>query len=685
MDLYKKLNLTPVRSEPNVWVSRLMIFSQITLTPIIIRDIRLSRGLNIIWAEEAEDDSQPAEITGHSAGKTTFCRLLRYVLGERTFGTKRAMDLIRRAFPDGYVAAELHIHGLRWAVRRPFGSGRMSYILSKASIEDLLEQRGHSVTQELYSQELGMEGLLAELETGEVVQTGESIQWAHILAWCTRDQEARFQNIYEWRSPRSEAEAPSFRFPKAGPLFVMRTVLGLFLPDELKGEERLAELYREKERLTKVIEEKRREPQFRVNLYDHQLRQTLKSFFPNEFDIASRPFRAGDLFHEDLEQLAAKAIKKTEVEIGDREQDRTTLQMQIDDFGAEIRKHEDELSKLEAFFSVDQAAIREHDVVLSNRDVKRKNVEDVIDNQCPFGNVLIRECSYVQRRQRILQITELQDAREIKMAETGRIEERKRIEEENERLRGTIKGIREEYGKTLKKRDILTTQIREKQEALHNLERVLDELVTWMQRRDQAGEYEEISQLRRKIDAVNSEIIKIESELTDLMQRHEKNRALIGSIFSGTVHSVLSSEDYDGKVSFDDRELSFRVTHGQAMTGEAVETLSVLLADISCLLYSFVVSAAHLPGFLLHDSPREADLGIKIYRSFVRLVSSLQEPFRASDSCPFQYIITTTTPPPPELNTDQFVKLRLSAGQTQGLLLKANIASPYQQNASLLE
>jgi len=42
MDLYK--NLKPVRSEPNVWVSRLAILEHLTPTPVIIRDIALSRG-----------------------------------------------------------------------------------------------------------------------------------------------------------------------------------------------------------------------------------------------------------------------------------------------------------------------------------------------------------------------------------------------------------------------------------------------------------------------------------------------------------------------------------------------------------------------------------------------------------------------------------------------------------------
>lgn len=52
-----------------------------------------------------------------------------------------------------------------------------------------------------------------------------------------------------------------------------------------------------------------------------------------------------------------------------------------------------------------------------------------------------------------------------------------------------------------------------------------------------------------------------------------------------------------------------------------------------------------LPAFLLHDSPREADLGLALYHSLFHLVHELEE----FGSAPlFQYIVTTTTPPPQE-------------------------------------
>ena len=313
-----------------------MILERITPSPVVIRDISLFRGLNIIWAEEAEDDNAKANITGHSAGKTTFCRLFRYVLGERTFGTKAVMNLIRKEFPDGLIAAEIHVRERKFAVARPFASGRKSFIKDEATVEELLEQRGRTVNQESYPKEIGLESVLDELETGQVVQTEEPIRWSHILAWCTRDQEARFQSIHDWRSPRSESDTPSFRFPKAGPLFVMRAVLGLFLPDELKSEERLAELQMDKDRLTKEIEDKRREPQFRVHLHENQLRQRLKSLLPerNRYRFAARGSR--DLFTDGLERLNERARRMLEKSIESGEREHKALQFRIDDLGAEL-------------------------------------------------------------------------------------------------------------------------------------------------------------------------------------------------------------------------------------------------------------------------------------------------------------------------------------------------------------
>jgi len=552
----------------------------------------------------------------------------------------------------------------------------MSYIKEDTTIEELLDQHGRSVTQESYHREIGLESLLDALETGGIVQTGELIQWSHILAWCTRDQEARFQNIHEWRSPRSEAETPSFRFPKAGPLFVMRAALGLFTSDELKDEERLAELQRGKDRLTKEIEEKRREPQFRLNLYNNQLRQHLKSILPHELDIDSRPFQSEELFPEDLKRLTEKACETIEEKIKVSDQGCNALQVQIDDLGADIRRYEKELDELDVLFGLDNAAGREFDADLNKREEHRKKIEEIKDRQCTLGRVLVRDCSYVRNSQRVLKITELQDIHAMRQAEAGRVKEQRLIEEEKKRIRESSEQASGLRKYVLKERSTLLAHVREQRELLRDLGRTRESLEIWTQKLDKSTGSNELDLLRQKLDVVESEIADIENALTKILRLHDNNRELLQSIFSGIVRSVLSYPNYDGEVALDNRELSFRITHGQAMTGEAVETLSVLLADVCCMVYCTLTESAHIPGFLVHDSPREADLGIKIYRNFIRLVASLQEHFDVPDSCPFQYVVTTTTPPPSELNKDLFVKLRLNAARPQELLLRMDITKP---------
>ena len=74
--------------------------------------------------------------TGHAAGKSLFCRLIRYCLGEDTFADPDDTVSIRERFPSGAVGAEVRVRGLTWAVRRSFGSRRDD----RATRADTLDQ-----------------------------------------------------------------------------------------------------------------------------------------------------------------------------------------------------------------------------------------------------------------------------------------------------------------------------------------------------------------------------------------------------------------------------------------------------------------------------------------------------------------------------------------------------------------
>src|SRR5262245_59819835 len=125
------------RTDPAIWIERFLIFEAVEpLT--LIREIPLRRGVNVIWAEEQESSTDaigPTDVVGHSAGKTTLCRLLRYCLGEERFGTEDGQKLIRHNLSNGYVGAHVWLDGKRWAVARPIGAGNRHYAAPDLSVE----------------------------------------------------------------------------------------------------------------------------------------------------------------------------------------------------------------------------------------------------------------------------------------------------------------------------------------------------------------------------------------------------------------------------------------------------------------------------------------------------------------------------------------------------------------------
>ena len=103
-----ELNLCPEagRTQPRLWVRRLVIWSE---PGVALREVRLRPGLNIVWSPDpADQESADASgALGHGSGKTLFCRLLRYCLGEDHFAPKAQEDSIALAFKNGMVGAEV--------------------------------------------------------------------------------------------------------------------------------------------------------------------------------------------------------------------------------------------------------------------------------------------------------------------------------------------------------------------------------------------------------------------------------------------------------------------------------------------------------------------------------------------------------------------------------------------------
>ena len=100
-----------------------------------------------------------------------------------------------------------------------------------------------------------------------------------------------------------------------------------------------------------------------------------------------------------------------------------------------------------------------------------------------------------------------------------------------------------------------------------------------------------------------------------------------------------------------------------------MESLKAIAFDLAAILMS-IEGRTIIPAFLIHDSPREADLGISIYHRWFRFIASLEQ---LSTEPLFQYIITTTSEPPSELRSSGFVMDTFHGADPRERLLRRNL------------
>lgn len=171
-----------------------------------------------------DGQGKAAAVSGHGTGKTTFCRFLRYILGEATFGNDEQRARLREAFPEGWIVGDISLDGVPWIVCRPFKVGPASYAYRNRRINTLFETGDGKVQFDDYRSELTR--VLAEpLPVTTFATAPIPIEWPHLLQWLTRDQECRFSGLAELRHSLSESHAPDMMAEDRH--FLFRAVLGL--------------------------------------------------------------------------------------------------------------------------------------------------------------------------------------------------------------------------------------------------------------------------------------------------------------------------------------------------------------------------------------------------------------------------------------------------------------------------
>ncbi|WP_417384172.1 hypothetical protein [Gimesia sp.] len=624
------------RNRPLVWVKEIRLYKTIDPLEEIRPPLLFTMGLNIIQGES--NDSDQAFESGHGIGKTTLCRLIRYCLGEKTFGQSHIMEEVNSCFADGYVGALIELDGSQWAVLRPLGNRRKHITQQNVTIQELVES---DKTSKYESFVLAIEeALLKKVPKRDVLSNGQQIQWLHLLAMCSRDQESRYDRFWNWRHSRSESSTPKFAKPKVDAGLCVRTILGFFDPNERELRAVLEKLEADLPKIRAEIERKKDEPRF----YIDSIRQILANTYEVQ-DALNSPIDTGKMFG--LIQSAKQKQAELNNELNTINERIPSLNMKISLASASYLE-QSEMS--EQTSSASDVTSESTEVMLDEVDKFRKQkqrIEDMEGVLCKPAQIMVGACSIVKAK-----LTDLNKQLEEYQAETSpEIIQREQVAVEltakAEKQQRPLDSMRERLEEFNAERDKLLERRGVLNELIKRLPNVIDDLLKWDGILSGTVKYEEQESLQETEKKIIDDFATTKESLHKVVEEQRIRAESFAQRFNKIVQGAITAE-FNGAVLIEEDSIGFRVNRGNLLFGEAYETLAVLLADIALMIESSRTEVAH-PGFLLHDSPREADLNYRIYEKFLELAHSLMQEARIGDDIPYQYIVTTTTSPPKKL------------------------------------
>jgi hypothetical protein len=220
----------PGRIGPKLWVRRVVIWRE---PNVILQDVLLRPGFNIVWSPDSQKPDSPI---GHGGGKTTFCRLFRFCLGEDTFAPDDLRRRIGEVFPKGWVGAEIVLDGKVWTVLRSLGHRRRDIVQAGGSLDNAFseERKATGMASLIDAFTHSFMGNSPKLMPSSIGSEGA---WKALLAWTTRDQECRFSHTLNWRSSDSDSSSPVVNRSAEDKLLVVRAAIRGLSRDEVAAQQ----------------------------------------------------------------------------------------------------------------------------------------------------------------------------------------------------------------------------------------------------------------------------------------------------------------------------------------------------------------------------------------------------------------------------------------------------------------
>jgi predicted nucleic acid-binding Zn-ribbon protein len=609
----------------------------------LIRDIPLKPGLNVIWSP---DSAGEAERIGHGGGKTTLCRLIRYCLGEKNYGPPGQVEAVGSKFLNGRVLAEVRLDGVTWLINRPLGVTRGDFAVTgenAIAFQWPKDPTGMQIFRDAAT--VAFLGASSSLLPSSI-PPGE--RWLAVLAWLTRDQECRFSHLLDWRSPDSGSQSPISGRNKSQDdrLATLRIALGMLGPEEieatLRRNEIASQLAGNRSELTKVTWHIARLKRGVLSLLGEESQDDVSRLQLSELDRRTSEHMAKVRSEDDgrtvtLLQEARTAFQSAAIELGKLEGKANGLESDISFRELQAKTAQDEIPGLVA------RKLRGSSELCPICEVP---IDQVLAEGC---GISLTPCNLEEVSAR------LDDARtrgQSALVEVASLRNQK------DRLKYQIASAIQALDRSRELHERVAVEAGQRSNLLRLAERAAD-LV-----HDLKEEMDEADRLNDKIASLVRDQDDLATSLAEYRLQVAKVVQMVSDRFSA-IFSQMVKTNGRSSVRLDGNGLQVKAS----ADGTAITSFAVVLFDLAALTLAMEGKTRH-PDFLLHDSPREADLGGSLYSEIFRFAQSLEE----VGSAPlFQYVITTTTEPPEQFRQKPWLRLQLQGAPETDRLFRVNL------------
>jgi hypothetical protein len=628
------------RTEPRVWVRRLVLVEDRTPSANAIREVSLRRGLNVVRvAARPPDDSR---IIAHSVGKTLLTRLIRYCLGEHHFATEERTAVIQDKFPTAYVLAEVRVNGSGWVVARPLRDGRANE--SFAVVADDWRS-GLAPTTELqrfteFTQTVE-ELVLSGLPKLNLPVAGHAPRWLDVLAWLARDAECKYQHPHEWHSPLARSGTARLDLNDAS--LITAWVMGVLDTEDISEQEKRQRWVEQRNAAKSAADRFRRRSDALEPILMERFRVTADELSGGLFGD-----KAGDFIATNRAELEKKRQDVLNgVRLGE-------LQDEMIRTAAEMRVVECEIERVRGLQREAEVYLRQ---LRSGSQTPDEFYASFDRRVCPLKRT---DCHYHPKNATTVPDDE-REAR-IEQRQADYVRHAERLNELNGQLLGRQRAASDA-------RQAYTVERNSRDLALRPIE---NEIGRWAELEVQLGQYvadrKTSDDEQAKVDRADKRIRDSQEQQRAVRAERERRVKRLSEIYDFTLKQLIGS-GVGGSITRDARGLhptpDDATTPGGATLGSLAHVIGLDLAYLSAT----AAGIGNLPGLLIHDSPESIVMESALYDRLLRFVLSLEAAFEVG-AVGFQYIVTTTAPPPPEVARAPYEILTLDARSETTHLLR---------------